>query len=325
MTIGVASFKSDLLPGDFPLEYPVTINFTNTSTTPYTAFMWKFTNAVGQISHVDSVDNPSYTVTRREQLPLTIELRIYTYAGFNTQFPDQISQTWKDGTHNTNDQAYEEWSENPWRFAPEESGWPNNDQWFNFDPNPPSGSFQYYASYRSYTHDMTETHMDEAPFVMLYGIFVGLPGGMEDALTISGAINGGYAFSGDTPAGVMVPVADMTGTVGGDASWTVKDAADYEQLSDYAGWKVLQWKIGWPYGGESSTRTGRVGPDYQWGENDLGIDFVGHPRRGWSPLGVTFTDISLTQFVEWEWSFGDGGTGTTQHPYHVYNYIWPGY
>jgi len=49
--------------------------------------------------------------------------------------------------------------------------------------------------------------------------------------------------------------------------------------------------------------------------------FVGSPLTGSKPLTVTFTDQSTTTngtINAWQWSFGDGATGTLQHPSHVY-------
>lgn len=50
------------------------------------------------------------------------------------------------------------------------------------------------------------------------------------------------------------------------------------------------------------------------------VDFVGVPRIGAQPLSVQFTDLSLpaSDVSAWLWDFGDGHTGTTQNPLHVY-------
>jgi len=48
-------------------------------------------------------------------------------------------------------------------------------------------------------------------------------------------------------------------------------------------------------------------------------DFSGYPLTGIEPLGVTFTDLSLSSPTGWAWDFGDGYTGANQNPYHAYS------
>lgn len=50
-------------------------------------------------------------------------------------------------------------------------------------------------------------------------------------------------------------------------------------------------------------------------------DFSGTPLTGIEPLDVTFTDLSTNAPSSWLWNFGDGSTGSTQHPYHTYTGI----
>ena len=47
-------------------------------------------------------------------------------------------------------------------------------------------------------------------------------------------------------------------------------------------------------------------------------DFVGTPTGGDYPLAVQFTDASTGDPTGWNWSFGDGGTASTQNPSHTY-------
>ena len=47
-------------------------------------------------------------------------------------------------------------------------------------------------------------------------------------------------------------------------------------------------------------------------------DFVGDPTSGPVPLTVSFTDLSTNDPTSWDWTFGDGGTDTVQHPSHEY-------
>ena len=46
--------------------------------------------------------------------------------------------------------------------------------------------------------------------------------------------------------------------------------------------------------------------------------FSGSPTSGTEPLNVSFTDQSTGSITSWSWTFGDGGTSTTQNPSHQY-------
>ena len=46
--------------------------------------------------------------------------------------------------------------------------------------------------------------------------------------------------------------------------------------------------------------------------------FSGTPLSGEAPLSVAFTDASTNSPTSWAWTFGDGGTSTTQNPSHNY-------
>jgi PKD repeat protein len=47
-------------------------------------------------------------------------------------------------------------------------------------------------------------------------------------------------------------------------------------------------------------------------------DFSGTPTSGLAPLAVNFTDLSAGGPTAWSWTFGDGGTSSSQNPSHTY-------
>ena len=47
-------------------------------------------------------------------------------------------------------------------------------------------------------------------------------------------------------------------------------------------------------------------------------NFSGTPTSGTEPLTVVFTDLSTGSITSWSWTFGDGGTSTSQNPSHQY-------
>ena len=63
-------------------------------------------------------------------------------------------------------------------------------------------------------------------------------------------------------------------------------------------------------------------PDYidvtEPSQNPPVADFSGSPTSGPAPLNVDFTDLSTNSPTSWDWTFGDGGTDTVQHPSHTY-------
>ena len=60
-------------------------------------------------------------------------------------------------------------------------------------------------------------------------------------------------------------------------------------------------------------------PGYVMVSDNITAGFTATPRKGTAPLKVQFTDASTGVPTSWSWQFGDGGTNTTQNPYHVYN------
>jgi len=51
-------------------------------------------------------------------------------------------------------------------------------------------------------------------------------------------------------------------------------------------------------------------------------DFYGTPTSGYKPLTVQFNDASGAGTpTSWQWTFGDGGTDTTQNPSHIYTNV----
>jgi PKD repeat protein len=58
---------------------------------------------------------------------------------------------------------------------------------------------------------------------------------------------------------------------------------------------------------------------YVYACGETHANFGGAPRSGWTPLTVNFTDSSTLDATSWSWTFGDGGTSTSQNPSHVYN------
>ncbi len=77
-------------------------------------------------------------------------------------------------------------------------------------------------------------------------------------------------------------------------------------------------KVDYPYDSGSNVETcdSVLNPDT--GVQPPVADFSGNPTSGDAPLDVAFTDLSSYNPTSWDWTFGDGGTSTAQHPSHTY-------
>ncbi|UCH14415.1 MAG: PKD domain-containing protein, partial [Bacteroidales bacterium] len=51
----------------------------------------------------------------------------------------------------------------------------------------------------------------------------------------------------------------------------------------------------------------------------LNAGFTASPTKGFLPLNVQFTDISIGDITSWSWNFGDGGTSGEENPLYTYN------
>jgi PKD repeat protein len=58
----------------------------------------------------------------------------------------------------------------------------------------------------------------------------------------------------------------------------------------------------------TTTPTGTAVFGYQQIAGTLSADFTAEPRRGFAPLTVQFTDLSVGDVLTRAWDFGDGGT-----------------
>lgn len=76
----------------------------------------------------------------------------------------------------------------------------------------------------------------------------------------------------------------------------------------------------WGYGPQPFTMVGSatlLGPTSQ-GPAPLAAQLQASATVGVAPFTVSFTDRSSGQPTGWQWTFGDGGTSTEQHPQHTY-------
>ncbi len=72
------------------------------------------------------------------------------------------------------------------------------------------------------------------------------------------------------------------------------------------------------YGSDVEVKTAYI--DVQTEPQDPPVaDFSGSPTSGYTPMAVSFTDLSTNAPTDWDWDFGDGvGTSTQENPSYTY-------
>jgi PKD repeat protein len=166
--------------------------------------------------------------------------------------------------------------------------------------------------------------------------FCGCPNGTADYTISSDVMRFRLELAG---VGPVAPVADFSGSpTSGDAPLTV-------YFTDLSTNTPTSWDWTFGDGGSSTaqspshdytsdgdytvslTATNSAGSDTETKTDYISVssapqppvaDFSGSPTSGDAPLTVSFTDLSTNSPTSWDWTFGDGGSSTAQHPSHDY-------
>jgi len=129
------------------------------------------------------------------------------------------------------------------------------------------------------------------------------------------------AFTGSPTSGCAPLTVNFTNQSTGQISsydWTFGDggsstAQNPSHVYTGAGNYTVTLTVTGPCGTDVETKTGYVSV----GET-LIADFSGTPTSGCAPLTVSFTDASTGDVTSYNWTFGDGGSSTSQNPAHQY-------
>jgi PKD repeat protein len=130
-------------------------------------------------------------------------------------------------------------------------------------------------------------------------------------------------FSGNPTSGyrpLTVNFTDgSTGTIT-SRSWTFGDGGTSTQQNpshtySSTGTYTVTLTVTGPGGTDTETKTGYIVVT----EAPPIANFSGLPTNGDIPLAVNFTDASTGSITSRSWTFGDGGTSTSQNPSHTYN------
>jgi len=131
------------------------------------------------------------------------------------------------------------------------------------------------------------------------------------------------SFTGGPLSGNAPLTVAFTDTSTGDVSgwsWSFGDLGTSavqnptHTYNDPGTYSVSLTAVG-PGGSNTDTRSGLVVVS----EPVPDARFFGVPRVGVAPLAVSFTDTSVGNVSGWAWTFGDGGSSSTQSPSHTYS------
>jgi len=301
-TAPTAAFSGDPLSGN----YPLTVNFTDSTTGSVTAWSWAFGD-----TGTSTAQNPShqytaagtYTVTLTATGPVGSDDEVKTgYIVVNTPPPVDA-----------------QFSANP------TSG--NAPLSVNFTDNS-TGTVTAW----SWAFGDTGTSTSENPghnytAIGVYNVSLAVTGPLgSDSLTRTSYITvkpctanfSGSPTSGEFP--IQVNFTDSsTGTIS-TRNWTFGDGGTSGQTNpshtyQYAGKFTVTLTASGTYGTDVMTKT-----DYINVVSPVVpiAAFSGSPTSGLHPLTVNFTDQSTGGITGWSWAFGDSGTSTAQSPSHQY-------
>jgi PKD repeat protein len=129
----------------------------------------------------------------------------------------------------------------------------------------------------------------------------------------------GSPTSGDAPLDVSFTDTSTNNPTSWD--WTFgdggTDTAQNPSHSYAAGTYTVSLTAANAEGQDSETKTDYITANDPQPDPPV-ADFSGSPTSGAAPLNVDFTDLSTNAPTAWDWTFGDGGTDTVQHPSHSY-------
>jgi len=131
------------------------------------------------------------------------------------------------------------------------------------------------------------------------------------------------AFTGSPTSGAYPLTVNFTDSSSGSItsrSWTFGDggtstATNPSHQYQYAGAFTVSLTVSGSYGSDIEAKTNYINVS---APATPVAAFTGSPTDDLHPLTVNFTDQSTGTITAWSWVFGDGGTSTTQNPSHQY-------
>ncbi len=301
------SFTVDTRVG---LTSMLTVNFTDTSTGAPDNFLWDFGDG-----NFSSDQNPSHTYTASASTfndeSFNVTLTSWIGGGISVGSLPLVTPKieHREGSDTSNAEAYSKLL-----IASYSPNWPSGGLQLNLLRNGPS----YIYTQDRDTHSLS---VPASPSGSGPSVFV-IQGKFANTMSIDeGGFSSSIGGSLNVNQGVDVwlPFINTTGFMGSSVEvlfspnqMALSSPADGFKSGMSAGLRTVEFKTSSESNMDSSTKPSYItlpGGD---------VDFVGAPRIGYSPLGVTFTDLTTVDVATQTWDFGDGNTltfaGSTNPP-----------
>ena len=314
------NFYTDLTFNSFPLTFPVTIQFTDTTTGYPTHWLWSF----GDDVYSDS-QSPSHTYTIAGSYIVTL----LAYKSENTtQINGLRSSTFQKKSNALFSESAAWTAYQADTFS--DQGGNMAESWIGLGG---TGKFTYLSGKYIITIDLTSLSPLVADTAILYIPFVGNPmgihgGGVKNLTSIGGQFFTAYDPIGVNGGSIAIPVLEVSQQIGDTIIFQTGDIDNFENrwgvtLGIPSPNRINGWRISTPYVIHSVNSSKNVLFKILNLTSDISgaeslVNFVGDPLIGFTPLDVSFTDTSLINIVSRKWNFGDGNTSTQQNPTNTY-------
>ncbi len=282
--------------------YPLTVNFTNTSTGDYTNLSWDFGDG-----YTSGMENPSHTFQGKGSYIVTLTA---SGPGGTHQFSDTINvyqqveagftgsplQGLSPLTVNFTNESVGDYTSVLWNFGDGETSTLNN----------PS---HFYTVSGIYTVSLT----------------ISGPGG-EDTITKTSYVNvfePSQALFYATPTEGVTPLAVNFSNLSTGSfdtqTWDFGDgfnSNEFEPIHTYtsSGIYTVTLTVNGP-GGQAT----EIKNNYITVHTPVSADFSATPLSGIAPLEIAFTNLSTGTYDTLTWDFGDSATSDIENPTHTYS------
>ena len=309
------NFYTDLTASDFPLTFPITIQFTDSSTGSPDSWFWNFGDG-----SVSSDQSPSHTYSSKG----TFNITLYSWKNA-TSTTHALSRVSGRNKQKIETPRTSNWSEFYSALAAQEWNDTGAIRHLMIDATGPNQGLLFFDEI-TYRVDLTSVPNSFLNFLVAQPTAAGW------------SVQGDTARSGNGPSGSALKVKDPNqwitfdemvddkvvaevGVSGILTDFTITDGEDFSRwdndpnIPGSIGYRAFDFTKLFQVKSIESVDQGSITKPLS---TNSGVDFVGAPLSGSTPLEVAFNDTSIINIVSWKWDFGDGNTSTIAKPTNTY-------